>query len=660
MKKKKTNLKKSPFYKNIPPFYWLAIIAFVLYANSIKNSYNFDDNFVVLNNPTIEKGISSIPEIFTSHYWIEKDNTFGYRPIARATFAIEMSIWGKSAPMSHLVNILLYCLCIIISYKIIRRIFPDFPLWLLFLAFLLFITHPTHTEVINSLKNREDILVFLFGFTSVYLFLKYSESGKWFWLSLGLFLFFVTCLTKENGITFAAIIPIACFFALPPYNISFVFFKKYQKLIFSSILIIITGIIAIKLPDWILTPEQKTPFYFENPLHFIPEFSTHLATGIYTLIYYLKILIFPYPLLFYYGYNAIEIHTFSNSIVWISTLLYSLFLFLTFKNLKKNPLFSFSVLFYLISISVYSNIVFPVNGIVAERFVFIASLGFTLALFALIQQYFLDFPDKSVQFNKRKNKIIWITLLVSVIFSIQTMYRNTQWKDYKTLLGSDIENLNNSAKAQTSYATVLLNELKDTAAKGYPANPVDLENTLSHYRRSLEIYPDLYSSMNNIGFIYLTFYNNPQEAIPWFKKAIQTKPDYTEANYNLAYSYMRANDTSNALHYYVALLKIDSTHILTISDIANIRFSQKDTVEAIRLNKQIMNIDSFSDFPYINLGNYALLSHDTAKAVEWWEKAISKNPNNPKLCYGMSKYFIQHGQIEKGNYYMNLSNKKTK
>jgi len=660
MKKKNSNREKSPLYKKIPPFYWMALIAFVLYANTLKNSYNFDDNFVVLNNPTVEKGISGIPEIFTSHYWTQKENTFGYRPIVRATYAIEMSLWGKSAPMSHLVNILLYCLCIIVSYKLIRKIFPIVPLWLLFLAFLLFVTHPTHTEVINSLKNREDLLVFLLGFLSIYVILKFSESKKWYWLPLGLFLFFVTCLTKENGVTFAAIIPVAWFFTLPPEKITFNFLKKHQKIIFSCLLIILVGIIAIKIPKWILTAEQKTPFYFENPLHLIPTLSIHIATGFYTLIYYLKMLIFPFPLLFYYGYNVVEIHSFSSPIVWLSILLYLLLLYYSFKQIRKNPLFSFGFLLSLISISVYSNIVFPVNGIVAERFLFIASLGFFLALFAIVQSLFLSFPVQSIKYNKRKNIIIWITVMVSIIFSIQTIYRNTQWKDLKTLLNSDIESLNNSVKAQTSYASFLLNELKDTAAKGYAANPVDLEKALDHYRRSLEIYPDMYKSMNNIGFIYLTFYNNPKQAIPWFEKALQKKPGYTEANYNLAFSYMKISDTSNAIKYYNNLLKIDSTHIQTISDIANIRFNQKDTIEAIRLNERMMKIDSLSDFPYINLGNYALLQNDTSKAVEWWEKAISKNPNNPKLCNGMSKYFTQRGQIEKGNYYLNLSNNKRK
>lgn len=658
MKKNTIKEEKKNIFSRVPLSLWLVIIAFILYANTLKNGYNFDDNFVAYNNPTIEKGIAAIPEIFTSHYSNEKKDTFGYRPIVRSTFAVEYSLWGNSPEMSHLVSILFYCLSIFISYKVIRKIFPEFPVWILFSAFVLFTVHPIHTEAVASLKNREEILVFLFGFMSIDTFLKFADSYKWYWYILGYLLFFITCLTKENGISFAAIIPLSWYYYIRPGKISFSLIRNKLLLpIISCILLLIIAVIAYKIPSWILPQEQKTLFYFENPLHFIQSSLVHYATGFFCLLYYIKLLLFPFPLLFYYGYNQIEICDFSNIYVWFSIIIYSGILILVIKNIHKNPVFSFGILFFVFSLFILSNFLIPINGIIAERFLFIPSLGFFLAVFAVIHILMQRYQAQTLVYKKQKNKILWVVVVISIIFSIHTISRNNDWKDYKTLMAADISYLDHSAKAQTSYATVLLNELKDSAAKGYPANPSDLEKILYHYRRSLDIYPDMYSSMNNIGFIYLSFYHDPKQAIPWFKKALQKKYDHTEANYNLAFSYLKINDTLNAMKYYYNLLKIDSTHIQSISDLANIRFSQKDTLAAEQLNKQIMKIDTVSDLPYINLGNYALLSHDTSKAVEWWEKALNKNPNNPKLCNGLSNYFIQHGQTEKGNYYYNLLNR---
>ena len=190
--KKHENKNKKNLLKRISPAWWLFILSFLLYANTMYNGYNFDDTFVVQDNVTVQKGIKAIPEIFTSHYWTEKDNTFGYRPIIRASFALEMSLWGDHPAMSHLVNILLYALGVFVAFKVIRKIFFQIPEWIIFSGFLLFISHPLHTEVVASLKNREDLLVFLLGFISINIFLLYYNSKKILWLFLGFIVFFIT------------------------------------------------------------------------------------------------------------------------------------------------------------------------------------------------------------------------------------------------------------------------------------------------------------------------------------------------------------------------------------------------------------------------------------------------------------------------------------
>ena len=58
--------------------YVLFIVAFtfILYGNTIPNKYAIDDP-IVTNNPTIQKGIKAIPEIFTTRYRIKEDYNYG-------------------------------------------------------------------------------------------------------------------------------------------------------------------------------------------------------------------------------------------------------------------------------------------------------------------------------------------------------------------------------------------------------------------------------------------------------------------------------------------------------------------------------------------------------------------------------------------------------
>lgn len=645
-----------PVKKLLTALNLLLIITFIVYANTLFNKYNYDDNFVVLNKQ-VEKGISGIYEIFTSHYWEQKNNTFGYRPLSRAVFAIEMSLWGKNPALSHLVNILLYVCLILVSYKVLKKIFVGFPGWILTSVLFLFALHPVHTEVVASLKNREEILVFLFGFLSLFYFLIYYENRKIQYLAAGLLLFMVSCLTKENSIVFSAIIPLSLLFYDITRNKQLSLKKLFPHFSVAATLLVI-GYFSLKLPEWILSSELKAPLFYENPLHFSVGLTAQIFTGIYLIYLYVKLLLFPHPLVFYYGYNMIEIQTaFSWQIILILAVII-LVIYYGISATRKNPVLIFGLLFFLISLSVYLNFLFPVNGIFAERFVFIASMGFVLFAGGIINKTVLKSPPESRKYKVIQKRWLILITVICVVLSVATFNRNSHWRTYKSLLSHDISYLGNSAKAQSDYANLLLKELKDTIDKGYKPASEDIAYIDKYFLRSTEIDSGFYSSYNNIGLLKMQFSGEYAGSVKWFEKALKIKENYTEASYNLAYCYLTfLTDTQNAYKYFLMTYNNDSTHIHAASQLANLCFSRKKIAEAIMLNKKIIASDSDSDIPYINTGNYFLALKDTARAVLWWEKAIVKNPDNPGLSYGLSRYFMQNGDTVKSGYYNDIFRK---
>ena len=78
--------------------YILIVIAcFLLYGNTLQNDYSLDDHYVIENNSKTAKGVKGIPEIFASHYIENKNQSYGYRPVTLATFAIEHEFfWSQS------------------------------------------------------------------------------------------------------------------------------------------------------------------------------------------------------------------------------------------------------------------------------------------------------------------------------------------------------------------------------------------------------------------------------------------------------------------------------------------------------------------------------------------------------------------------------------
>ena len=140
------------------------VFSFVLYANSIGNNYNMDDELVTINHRLTSKGISSIPEIFSSPYYQDASGySYEYRPIVLVTFAIEYQFFGDNAHVSHFINVLLYSLMCVILLKVLTLLLYEYSVYFSVAISLLFAAHTAHTEVVSSIKNRDEILGLIFS-----------------------------------------------------------------------------------------------------------------------------------------------------------------------------------------------------------------------------------------------------------------------------------------------------------------------------------------------------------------------------------------------------------------------------------------------------------------------------------------------------------------
>jgi len=191
----------------------LALLAFLLYANTIPNDYNLDDEQVTRNHRLTKKGISAIPEIFTSPY--HEDDMgykYEYRPMVLATFAIEKSLFGENPHVSHFFNVLLYALTAALLFITLSSLFSQFNIVLPLSITLLFIAHPLHTEVIASIKNRDEILAFLGGIAALFFSIRFVRSSKLVDYFPVLLFFGLAVISKRSIIPFALIIPLASVF----------------------------------------------------------------------------------------------------------------------------------------------------------------------------------------------------------------------------------------------------------------------------------------------------------------------------------------------------------------------------------------------------------------------------------------------------------------
>ncbi|MEZ4893646.1 MAG: hypothetical protein R2778_11615 [Saprospiraceae bacterium] len=130
-----------------------------------------------------------------------------------ATFAAEVEFFGPGRTgISHYINIFLYGLTGILLYRILLALFPinEGGKWYFSLPFIsaaIFILHPLHVECVANIKGRDEILALLGGLAALWATLKYFDTNKVYWLIFSALLLFLGMLSKENTITFLAVIP---------------------------------------------------------------------------------------------------------------------------------------------------------------------------------------------------------------------------------------------------------------------------------------------------------------------------------------------------------------------------------------------------------------------------------------------------------------------
>lgn len=628
----------------------LALYCIVLYANTIPNDFSLDDELVTWNNPLVSQGIKAIPKIFASPYVEVSGNAgtllFGYRPMAKATFALEHSLTGGNPHVSHFINLLLYIATALLLYRILARLFKNLHYAFPLAATLIFLAHPTHTEVVASLKNREELLALLGALGGLWYFLQYADTNQSRYIWYALLSFFLGYLSKSSVMPFLALYPLTMWM--------FTSMEKRKIILLSALSL---GVLLIaQLGPAIFLPDTIRPnALIENPLFFEKNILRRAATGFTGLLHYLKLMFWPHPLLFYYGYDTFPVTGWANLRAILSLLLHLILFVLAVLNFKKRPVLAYGILFYLIGIAMYSNVLVPVVGIVGDRFTYVASIGFAIAaawiLFSLVRIK----PEELKPHSRFPGKVFLLLFVLLVPYTFQTIGRNRDWKNLETLYKADIDYLPRSVKANTQYAgNLLYNTYQAMQAAERPPKKEIIDEMIRHYELSLQILPTYYDALTGLGTVYSTLLGQHRKAIPYFEAAVKSDSANVAGYINLAFVWRQLRDNEKAKYYYSKVLQKDSTKVKAYFKLAEIYFEEGNKDEAIRLNLLATRFDPYTDVPYLNIGNYHLLSKDTLTAVEWYEKAAEKQPNH-ELSMKLYMHYTQKGDAAKAAYYKKMA-----
>ncbi|MEO8761642.1 MAG: hypothetical protein ABI388_09455, partial [Bacteroidia bacterium] len=618
-------------------FIFFLVLSFLFYGNSIKNGYSLDDSYVTVtnypvkgqpykpNNALVAKGFSGIGKIWHSHYGYGPGTAYDYRPLVTTMFAIEYGVFGQAPHINHFINVVLYALLIFYLFLFLKKCFSQYPYKesFAFICAILFLAHPLHTEVVNNIKCRDELMALLFAVLASMQIFVYFETKHIKHLAFAAIFMLLSLFTKFTSAIFIVLIPLTIFF-----------FSKVTK---KQIALVLTGLAACffiyrRTRKNLVTEKEIRFFYhFENPLYTEHiSFYAKILFALKTFGVYVKLLLFPYPLRFYYGSPIISTNL---SLIDFEIILGIMFvmaaLYYCYKS--QNKIAFFGLLFFLLSIAPLINFLAPVAGIVGERLAFTGSIGFVVFITSVLFSLHKTIPNKLTTQSFTQKPLAYLSIVL-ILFLFYDWNRNVDWKSEFTLYEHDAQYKAKSA----GNCNLLANKYYEMLISGDATYPRDvlINKSLEYYRNAFEKDSSVFSALNNAGVILFSYLNQTDLALSYFKRAIANNPKpYPQAYENLGNCYKRMGDFKLSFkNYRIATLQ-NQYQYTSYKELMQMLIEKKNLAPALPIIEE-----ADKNFPknYVvttQYANYYLLSGQTAKGMQKLEEAFVISPNKKLAEY---------------------------
>lgn len=610
----------------------------LLYANTFTHGYTQDDAIVIYDNMFTTQGTSGYGGIlqYDTFYGFFKEEGKAnlvaggrYRPLTLLMFATEWQLFGDNPMVGHIMNVLWYAFTCVMLYWLLLRLFKaeknkGYVHFIALAVSLLFAAHPLHTEAVANIKGRDEIITLLGSITALYFSFRAYDEKKPLWAVLVGLIFFLGLMAKENAITFLAVVPLS-FFVFRKSNL----WQSTTQLLpyvlaSAAFLAIRTSILGLDFGSTV-TELMNNPFVKLEGNSWV-DFTAgeRFATIFYTLGKYIQLLIFPHPLTHDYYPRHVDIMSFGDWQVLLSLGLYLGLGIYALLRLPKKDVASYGILFFLITLSIVSNIVFPIGTNMSERFMFMPSVGFCIVAAVLLWRLAkLLQKGAKIKSLKQLNVALGILALVGLLFSVKTFTRNFVWKDNYTLFLTDVETSQNSAKLRNAAGGELFTQsvkVEDEARRAKMLNDAN-----GHLLEAIRIHPTYKNAYLLLGNVnnYLKKYD---KSIEYYNQAIRLDSDFQDAINNLAITY------TNAGQYHGEVLRDTEKALSYLNEAIRLR---PNDVETLRL-----------------LGIAHGVKGEVNKTLEYLNRALEFAPNNASVLYNLGAAYYQLGDAEQGATYI--------
>ena len=551
---------------------WLFVAA--AYSDSWRAGLIFDNSPVILNDPRVHLATwHNAGEILSGDYWYTKSVSGLYRPLTTFSYLLNYAVLGNGPRPAgyHAINLALHLANIALVYALGMLVFGQIDLaWALAALWGL---HPLLTESVTNIVGRADLLA-AFGVLAG--LLCYVRSGsasgraKTAWLAAMVGAQTVGLFSKES----AAVLP----GVLLLYDLTLSEPGRWRGRLPAYAALLLPFAAFFCLRGAAHTHMEIT--FFENPLSGA-GFWTARLTAVKVIGKLAWLFVWPIHLSADYSFNAVPLFGWrwdgEDAMALLALALCLGGVLLAVRWRRSHRAASFFLAFFFIAIAPTANLAILIGSIMAERFLYLGSIGLAGCVVASLRLLGERLSRRGLTVSQ---VVRGASAVACLAFAARTYARNFDWRDEFTLWTSAVRVSPQASRAHNNLGNALMDMGRlpeaiaefETAMRILPGgpdarynlglalmkSPGRLADAIAQYREVLRMEPGYVKAHLNLGTALAQAPGGVPEAIAELETAVKLRPDSAEAHYDLGTVLAQsAGRLPEALAEYRAALQAD-------------------------------------------------------------------------------------------------------
>lgn len=471
---------------------------------------SYDDWQYITENTEIQQGLS-LKSIGWAFTTVHGSN---WHPLTWISHMLDVRLFGMHPRGHHLVNLIFHLANTVLVFLVFKKLAGE--IWKPFVIAILFAIHPLHVESVAWVSERKDVLSAFFWLLTIWAYLGYLQrrtSARYLLVALS---FTLGLLSKPTLVTLPFVLLLLDFWPLSRLELQLPGSGGPSRQ-WSAI----AHLIREKAPLFLLAVMASAATlyapWFRGTLT-TPEttpFALRFASAVVSYAAYIEKTIFPSKLSFLYLYPK----TIPSWKLVVAGLLLAAISVLAARCVRELPYLATGWLWY-------AGTMLPMIGFVqvgvqsmADRYTYLPHIGlFIIAAWGL--------PAMVATWRHGKALLAISAAGGLVLYSAAAWRQTGYWKNSAALYAHAIEVSDENYLAQFGLATVLNNQGR-------------IEEALPYYLRALNLYPGYSQARHELARAYYSLGSaraengRLEEAVDYLSKALQINPEFEEAHIKL-------------------------------------------------------------------------------------------------------------------------------